>query len=426
MENLDEYILRYQQYKEGNYEYKTISSSYDIKKIVETGKKIVFTGRKTDALALFFVAGILFTIGFIVGINISLTFFDWFVFIGVLAIIGIPCIFCVLLGLWKLRTRFLVLGPEGIVYKLRSRGVKGDNWENIKMDFYNYSYIKSGGGFPSFKSVKIHIFMPNGDFIKVEPEDYSCKEISAFNSALFILLFTLYYDYGKNGTINWQARRTEEHKKSPPPVKRVMSTDMQIIDIWRDKLKEGLRNYKKKKYDFSRYWTIEQIQDAFLRKKIFVLRGGVGSAIWIIMLIPLFVLIITLSVMNPIYETFNIIETLNLIVFTVILWFCFSSPLLLVKREFLVISSSGVYYRKFIRKKIFSWQDISRIEGTTKEDYPNLLKDFAIVKIFLLSGKKITFASNTYKNKEFPKKVWVEMFFNLFNSNFRLSKKRFN
>ncbi len=68
MENLNEYILRYQQYKEGNYEYETITSPYGVKRIVESGKKIVFVGSKTNSIALFITSGTILLIGLIVGI----------------------------------------------------------------------------------------------------------------------------------------------------------------------------------------------------------------------------------------------------------------------------------------------------------------------------------------------------------------------
>ena len=420
MENLNEYILRYQQYKEGNYEYETITSPYDVKRIVESGKKIVFVGSNLNSIALFITSGGILLIGLIVGILGSFKFFDW-----VLGIMAIPIIFCFFLGLWYQRTRFMVLGPEGIVYKLRTHGIRGYNWKEIKMDFYNFSYIKSEWGAPSFKSVKIHIFMPNGDLIKVEPEDYSCKEILgekySLNRSLFMLIFALYYDHGKNGTFEWQTRRTEEQKQKPHPVKSVISTDMFIIDTWRDQLKEELYNYKKKKYEFGKYWTSEEIQDAFLKKKIFVLRGSLPVAGLIFISIPLITLILLL-VISPINETFSLIESLNLIIFAVVLWFSFISPVFLILRSFLVINSSGVYYRNFLGKNSFSWNVVSKIEGTAVEDYPVLLKKVASVKIYLLSGKKIKFTSKRYKNKEFSKKVYVEMFFNLFNVNFKLSR----
>ncbi|KKL49307.1 hypothetical protein LCGC14_2316820 [marine sediment metagenome] len=426
MVNIDEYILRYKEFKEGNYECGTIFSRYEVKKIVEEGKKIVFVGSNTDAIKYFAFASILLFLMLIIILSMARFFSDWFVFAGVLEFMGIPSIFIVILGLLKLRTRFMVLGHEGIVYKLCSRGVNGYNWKDIKIDFYNYSYIKSEGSIPFTKSVKIHIFMPNGDLIKAEPEDYTCHEIPSYkyrpnNGTLFMLLFSFYYDYGKDGEFSWEAVRAEQHNRRLEPAKYTMSTDMLIIDTWRDQLKEALYNYKKKKYKLGKFWTNEQIQDEFLKKRVFVLKGGVHIGIWIITLIPFIPL--SILILITFFKTFDLFQLLSLIVTLVITWLSLSSPLFFILRGFLVISSSGVYYRNFIRKKIFSWDDISKIEGTTKDD--SLIKNFAVVKVFLLSGKTISFSSIKYKNEEFSKKVWVEMFFNLFNCNFKFSKNSF-
>lgn len=430
MENLNEYILRYRQYKEGHHEYYTLTSPNDIKKMVEDGKKIVFIGSNHGAIPHFIVGGIFLITGFIVSLIASSIGFDWFIFISILGLTAPFCIFFFILGLWYRCTHFVVLGSEGIAYKLRNRGIKGYKWENINMDFYNFSYIKSGGAFPSIRSFKIHIFMPNGDYIKVEPQDFTCKEIlvskySLNKGTLFMIIFAAYYDYGKNKTFKWQTKKTREPQKKPHRGNSVISTDMVVIDTWRDQLKEAKYNYKKKKYDFSRISTSVQIHDYFLRKKVFVLKGGLGLQSWIILLIPLILPISAFSAINPFYETFNLIESLIFMLITVLLWFSFFSPLILILKGFLVISSSGVYYRKFVRKNIFSWDEVSKIEGTTKEDYPNLSKDFALVKIFLINGKKVNFASNKYKNRQFSKKVYVEMFFNLFNFNFKFSKYDF-
>ena len=48
MDNIDDYLLSFQNYKEGNYDYETITSLNDVWKAVENGKKCVFleTGAK--------------------------------------------------------------------------------------------------------------------------------------------------------------------------------------------------------------------------------------------------------------------------------------------------------------------------------------------------------------------------------------------
>jgi hypothetical protein len=433
MENLDEYISRYQKYNEENYEYDPITSPYDIRKTVEDGRKIVFIGSNHEAIPPFLVGGIFFLTLLIVSIVILSSplsgFILYLTFIILLVISGIPGITFLCLGLWYRSTHFMVLGAEGIAYKLRTRGIKGYKWENINMDFYNYSAINSGGMFPSLGSVKIHIFMPNGDFIKVEPQNFTCREISVSRylvneGTLLMLIFVAYYDYGKNKTFKWETRKQGEPKIRPKTKNSVIGTDMVVIDTWRDQLKEAMYNHKKRNYDFSKISTSAQIQDLLLRKKVIVLKGGLGIPSWIMILIPLILPIMALSVLNPFYETFNLIEFLSFILIMGLFWFSLCSPLILILKGFLVLNSSGVYYRKFIRKRFFAWDDVSKIEGTTKEDYPNLSKDFALVKVFLLNGKKVNFASNKYKNRQFSKKVYTEMFFNLFNINFQLTRHR--
>ncbi len=430
MENLNEFIFRYQQYKEGSYECETITSPYDVKKIVEGGKKVVFIGSNVNTIVWFGVGGLFLIVGLIVGIAMTFWFFNWVVFTIMMGITGIPGIFGLFLGLWYIRKRFMVIGPEGIAYKLRTHGVRGYNWKDIKMDLYNLSLIKSKG----LETLKIHIFMPNGDFIKVEPGNYFCKEIPmrkysiSFSTgylkkvALFMLLFASYSGYAKDGTFEWQTRRPEDKKKKPKPLNSAMGTDMFIIDTWRDQLKKALYNYRKKKYKFGKFWTNEQLQDHFLRKKIFVLRGGIRLEMWFVVALCFFPLIPSLIILNPLDGNISMDEFLSFIVIGLILGFSFSSPFFVVLTRFLVISSSGVYYRKFIRKKVFSWDDISRIDGIN----PNPTRIYDIVKIYLLSGKKIKFAANLYRRNEFSKKAFPELFFSLFDINFKLSRNFFH
>ncbi|MHA1931430.1 MAG: hypothetical protein ACW96X_02760 [Promethearchaeota archaeon] len=426
MENLKEYLLRYQQYKEGNYEYDIITSLHDIKKLVEHGKKIVLIRSKSEALPYYLATSIFFIIGSIVSLMTLSGPFYWPIFFTILGMTFLPCLIFLIIGLWYSRECFMVLGPEGIVYKLRQREIKGFTWQDINIDFYNFSYLQSGGTFPLFQSVIIHVFVPDGDYIKVDPVYYSSKEVStAKYGAILALIFTVYYELGKKRSFRWQAWETEETKEEFHPANNVMDTKMVIIDTWRDQLKEALHTYKKRKKNRDKIWTSTQLKDYFLRKKIFVLRGEIGIVSWVILSFPLVTLILALSIMNPIYETFTMNEILYIFIIAVIFWFSIISPFFIILRGFLVISSSGVYYRKFFRKKHFAWNEISKLRGTTKEDYPNLTKQFALVTITFLDGKKINFASNKYKNRDFSKKVYIEMFLNLFNINFKLPKNKF-
>jgi len=185
-------------------------------------------------------------------------------------------------------------------------------------------------------------------------------------------------------------------------------------DNWREELKEALYNYKKKNYEFGKYSIRQQIQDEFLRGKIFVLKGGLEIGVLIFLIIWLIVPLGIISVLNFIYETFNWIELVFLFFIIFIMWFSISSFYFTNLIEFLVIGPSGVYYRKIIRKGFFSWENVSKIEGNTSGPIYPIIKKFATLKVYLFSGEKIKFQSNHYQHREFSNKVYWEMFLNLF------------
>jgi hypothetical protein len=427
MENLDEYILRYQQYKKGNYEYDTINSPYDVKRIVESGKRIVFIGNNRSAIWLFGIGLLYLIIGLIVEIifflnslSLPIEFRLYAILYNIfllIIIVGIPFIFFLMLGLWYMRKRFIVLGSEGLVYKLRSGGVKGYSWKDVNVDFYNYSFIKQPLLEGTVKTVKIHIFMPDGYILKVEPDNYLCKEIPMnkffiilspdllTKIGLFMLLFNFYSNYGKYGTIEGQKRGIEEQRKIEQTSNENINTEMLVIDEWKEKLKETFYNYKRKKYNYGTFWNYRQIQKEILRNKIFVLRGAIRLEFWIAIIGTLGVIIPAMITMFPFAGILGL-------VIPPIIWFFVNLPFLFLLTRFLVISSSGVYYRKFIRKHIFSWNAISKIDGITPKR-PTLI-------VNLLTGKKIKFMAHNYRSREFPKKVYPEMFLSLFNSNFKL------
>ena len=432
MENIRDYITRFQEYKSGNYYYTQINSIRDIVKKVEDGQKVVLVENRVKSFSAFGMGGvflIVWLIMFIIGLfqtpEIRMYFENvTFVLCGIL-IFG-----CVILGLWYLRTSFIILGSEGIVYKLRATKIRGYNWENIKLDFYNFSYVKSS----EFNLVKIHIFMPNGDFIKVKPDTYTCKEIpmkkysiqftaSGFhNLSLFISMFNIYYDFGKNKTVPYQKRSAVQVKKNVTPLKTTINTHMRVIDTWKDQLKDALREYRKGKYPFKKYSTRGQMENDFLRAKAFVLKGGlsIGTRIYIAFFVSF--PIISIITMNTVTGMFDINQLLFLLIILFSVGLTPYSILFLILRCFLVINRSGVYYRRVIRRKFFSWDNVYKIQASTGKSYPNTIKKNAQVKVYLLTGKKTRFVSNTYKNKEFAKEVSLEMFFNLFDINFKLSK----
>ena len=66
LENLDEYILEFQNYREGNYDYGTLTTKNDITKAIENGKKIVFLKNKSEGKIYLTLGGALIFFGLIV------------------------------------------------------------------------------------------------------------------------------------------------------------------------------------------------------------------------------------------------------------------------------------------------------------------------------------------------------------------------
>ena len=201
MDNIDDYILSFQNYKDGNYEYGTISSLNDVWKAVENGKKFVFI---QASLKIGFILGLIFiSVGLILTLILynNYNLFIFVVSLLPLLIFAIPGLILLILGFWSLRTAFLVLGAEGIVYKLQTGGVKGFEWKEISMDF-----VEKTSELTSMTSKIIYISMPNGDFFNFGRGDYTMKEFPdrkqigrSKADALFFLTFENYYNYSKRG-----------------------------------------------------------------------------------------------------------------------------------------------------------------------------------------------------------------------------------
>lgn len=209
MDNIDDYILSFQNYKEGNYKYETITSQNDVLKAIENGKKFVFleTGAKQG-----FILGLIFlSIGLIITLILYYFINDIFLTLPLLTIgislipflfFAIPGFRFLIFGLWRLRTAFIVLGAEGIVYKLKTGGIKGFEWKKISMDI-----VEETSELTSITSKVIYISIPNGDFFNFGRGDYTYKEFPDRKQigrnqadALFFLTFLNYYNYGKRGT----------------------------------------------------------------------------------------------------------------------------------------------------------------------------------------------------------------------------------
>ncbi|MFX0181178.1 MAG: hypothetical protein ACFE78_13410 [Candidatus Hodarchaeota archaeon] len=202
MDNIDEYVLSFQNYKEGKYEYRTITSLNDIKNAVRNGKKFVFTeaGAKMEIIIglILIPSGLIITLSLyaILGyLGLEALIFNLTIFMINLLIIFafIPLALRFLIpGLRKLRPNFIVLGAEGMVYKKRG-AIKGYNWEDISMDTVERTWeIKK------YDFEEIYISMPNGDSLK--SVDYTTKEIPISLLRMVNLIFLNYYNYSKLGT----------------------------------------------------------------------------------------------------------------------------------------------------------------------------------------------------------------------------------
>lgn len=187
-----------------------------------------------------------------------------------------------------------------------------------------------------------------------------------------------------------------------------------------EELKQEYLNYKRKNYQFGKYNTEMEIQNAFLERKIFVLKGGWRTTTWVLSivfgLLGLYLLIFFLIM---------IIELFWLGILTASIFFFFELGLILIKRIFLVISPLGVYWRKIIRKGFFSWNDVKHVR---KEAIRAKYGHIYIATVYLTGEKKIKFAPRPYLIKEFPKELFeLQMFFNLFKIYFKMNfNKSFN
>ena len=337
LENLDEYILEFQNYREGNYDYGTLTTKNDITKAIENGKKIVFL---------------------------------------------------------RYNRSFMVLGQEGIVYKLVGGSVNGFKWENISLEV------------SSFMQIKIHILMPNGDFIIITPGYYYSKEFPKLKPRkkfdLHKYTFIHYYTF----------RKFEEHEIKYEEDKLEVKNDLTRVENTKvvnytslADLKKEYSKYREKKYKFGKYGTAEQIQKEFLKRKIFILKGGMNDFDWVIT----FFLFIIGFVPGIYLWIYNIWYGISVFCF----WAIFQSFFCAKFGHLLIISPSGFYYRKILSSGFYYWNQVTHIKENTMDaiDAP----PGGMVTIFISLERTIKLRSNYYLNKEFSKKVDIEMFFTLFH-----------
>lgn len=417
IENLDEYLLQVQNYQEGNYEFGTISSPMDIKNAIKRGKKVVFIKSKARLKMMVLVVSMIFIVGLIVAIITSIFVEYWIIHFGIcMAITGGLALIFLIQGLLKVGKSFIVLGPEGIVYKLPRAAIQGFSWEDIYMDvFRGQSTLK----FYERSPYMINIWMPNNNILKIFPEDYISKDFpkpKTFNSpyfqSLFISTFKGYYDFGKRGRL--ETRKLEENERRITT--NVTTTRSLVRGDYLDILEEEYKEYKKKNYNFGKYGTIAQIRNEFRKGKTFVLKGGLRFTDWVFIIfffgLGLFMLILVAVIS---------VEFIEFGIFFIVLFTFLASMFLIKLRNLIVIGPSGVYYQKILSKGSFLWHNVASIKGYNLK-YIYSGRENTIVKLYLRNGERKKFLLRVYLMKEFPKAVEREMFINLFKVYYELGK----
>jgi len=468
MDNLSEYILSVQNYKKGRYDFKINSTPEKIKKAVEAGipdevKNAVINGNKFICIEEGSIGSI------VLGAALILVWVLWELFINLMfGVLSIPMddavvvlsavmfiifvslgLLCIGLGLLILRKPFIVLGKDGMVYKLRTGGVKAYVWEDISIEFFEY--IDKYGQYKNL----IRISLTGSSNISLGIDEsrrkgrfYYSKELPdkkligrGHVSRLLFLTFFAYYNYGKYRKFNlpdqlrvkdkfdvvnyYSPNDSEDTYLKNGKVGTAESPKLEITETEKDEkinnslrdLKEAYNNHKRINSSCGHYTTEEQIQNAYMDGKIFVLKGG--NTIFL-MTCPLmvFVAVSMIVLMDTYYYGFVFFAC-----GIVTLFICLIG--LIMKRNFLVIGPSGVFYRRIIKTGYFDWSNVTVIEGKIVRMKPGLksppLKT-AYVTILLPNGEKIRFASMGYRNKEFTSGAKFYMFIRLFQIYSELEK----
>ncbi|MHA1913589.1 MAG: hypothetical protein ACW986_13790 [Promethearchaeota archaeon] len=192
-----------------------------------------------------------------------------------------------------------------------------------------------------------------------------------------------------------------------------------------EELKEVYKDYKRGNYTFEKYDTGIQVEKAYSNGKIFVLKGG-SILVWItsisilILSIAWGITIVMGSVLLAQGELSAVPAPFLIFVFIFIGIVLFVPTLFffLCFRWFLVISPSGVYYRKNFKTINFQWKDVIDLEGKIKtvktRGIPNIEIITGQVIIFLTSNKRIGFSSIAFRNKEFLRVEQKILFVRLF------------
>lgn len=203
IENLNEYFLEYQNYKEGNYKFGNYRTREHIFDDFYNGKIFVIKGglRNYDLLLLLVLpmTNLLFSLSFFLAGFIVNDVLFWgsliFFLLGVLMFIFNSILFL------KYR-RFLVIGPKGVYYR-KTKETGFFSWDDVlKIEESIRTHRKYPIMFP-LTTAKVEIYLKTQRKKIFSSHLYVYKEFSQkFHQELFISLFQIYCKLGQN-------RRTE-------------------------------------------------------------------------------------------------------------------------------------------------------------------------------------------------------------------------
>jgi len=187
-----------------------------------------------------------------------------------------------------------------------------------------------------------------------------------------------------------------------------------------EELNKSYNSYKKGEYTFGKYETEFDLVQAFFEGKTFVLKGSNV----VIYLCLLFAVIFLFFI---IFFYFIAGISIYVIVFSIAL-FSIEIPLIvlsvIIKRRFIVIGPSGVYYRRYSKKDFFLWMDVNPIiENKIAHLRYGMSVPITFITIITPNNKKLHFGQGQYKKKEFPFLVKEEMFVRLFQIYSELGKR---
>ncbi|MFX1375413.1 MAG: hypothetical protein ACFFA0_06350 [Promethearchaeota archaeon] len=187
IENIDNYLQAYEQYRKGDYQYETIKSVNDIVNAYKSGKKIVFTARDSGEKAIMWIGIVFWIVGIVVitimglvtaNINMEFLWIFLSISISMFGVIGASFFLPNFIKLIRLTRSFFVLGREGIVYRRQWGDTRSYSWKEL--DLKIYSVKESFGSFvlkTEFPpTLEIHVILPNHAKLKFKAERYHLDE----------------------------------------------------------------------------------------------------------------------------------------------------------------------------------------------------------------------------------------------------------